>query len=216
MYGRTPSQYSQHPPPQQPYQHQRPQSNYGAPPLPPAPFSPQGPPPSPYHTRPQPPPPQHQYQQGGKYGPAAQGGRGGGQLDQLKAWLMNMFDVDRSGTIGFSEFAGLWRYIKDWQGIFRQFDRDQSGTMDGNEFSVALSQFGYQLSPNLVNLLIKKYSPLQGNPGAAPAGVNFDRFVRCCVTVKQLSEGFKGHDQDRDGWVQISYEQFMQLVLSAP
>jgi hypothetical protein len=34
-------------------------------------------------------------------------------LDTVKL-LMSMFDTDRSGTIGFNEFAGLWRYIKDW------------------------------------------------------------------------------------------------------
>lgn len=37
--------------------------------------------------------------------------------------LMTIFDVDRSGTIGFNEFQGLWQYIKDWQQTFRNFDR---------------------------------------------------------------------------------------------
>lgn len=36
-------------------------------------------------------------------------------LDTVKM-LMSIFDTDRSGTIGFNEFSGLWRYIKDWQG----------------------------------------------------------------------------------------------------
>ncbi|GAA5888911.1 hypothetical protein JCM6882_002899 [Rhodosporidiobolus microsporus] len=128
--------------------------------------------------------------------------------DETVKMLMTMFDVDRSGTIGFDEFVGLWQYIKEWQGIFRQFDRDGSGTMDSHELSIALSRFGYQLSPQLIQLLQKKYSPLQGNPGAAPPGITF--------AVKQLSEGFKKHDQDRDGWIQINYEQFMSLVLAAP
>ncbi|GAA5972764.1 hypothetical protein JCM11641_003008 [Rhodosporidiobolus odoratus] len=136
--------------------------------------------------------------------------------DETVKMLMNIFDVDRSGAIGFNEFVGLWQYVKDWQGVFRQFDRDNSGAMDGPEFKTALSQFGYTLSPQLIDMLQKKYSPLQGNPGA-PRGITFDRFVRCCVAVKQLSEGFKRHDaDDRDGWITIGYEQFMQLVLSAP
>jgi len=32
-------------------------------------------------------------------------------LDTIKL-LINMFDTDRNGTIGFAEFAGLWKYIK--------------------------------------------------------------------------------------------------------
>ena len=51
-------------------------------------------------------------------------------------------DTDRSGTIGFNEFAGLWKYIKDWQNVFRHFDRDRSGSIDGQELDQALNQFG--------------------------------------------------------------------------
>jgi Ca2+-binding EF-hand superfamily protein len=46
---------------------------------------------------------------------------------------------------------------QDWQGVFLHFDRDRSGTIDGNELQAALSQFGYKLSPNLLNLLQRKY-----------------------------------------------------------
>jgi len=49
-----------------------------------------------------------------------------------------------------------------------------------------------------------------------PPGITFDRFVRACVVIKQLSETFQRLDTDRDGWVQISYDQFMQTVLSLP
>lgn len=52
--------------------------------------------------------------------------------------------------------------------------------------------------------------------GAPPPGISFDRFVRACVVVKQLSESFGRLDTDRDGWIQINYEQFMQTVLSLP
>lgn len=37
-------------------------------------------------------------------------------LDTVKL-LMSIFDTDRSGTVTFSEFQGLWKYIKDWQGV---------------------------------------------------------------------------------------------------
>ena len=53
-----------------------------------------------------------------------------------------MQDTDRSGTIGFNEFSGLWKYIKDWQNVFRHFDRDRSGSIDGAELNQALAQFG--------------------------------------------------------------------------
>jgi len=130
-------------------------------------------------------------------------------------------DVDRSGTIGFNEFAGIWKYIKDWQGVFLHFDRDRSGTIDGNELQAALSQFGYRLSPQLLNLLQCKYEPQGTAPAAgghqsAPPGVTFDRFVRACVVVKQITESFAALDTDRDGWIQMDYEKFLQTILTLP
>ncbi|KAF8908406.1 hypothetical protein CPB85DRAFT_1309326 [Mucidula mucida] len=146
-------------------------------------------------------------------------------LDTVKL-LMSIFDTDRSGTIGFNEFAGLWKYIKDWQNVFRHFDRDRSGSIDGQELSEALGQFGYRLSPQLLDLVQKKYASahaagapptrMPGAPGAGGPGISFDRFVRACVVVKQLSEAFGRLDTDRDGWIQINYDQFMQTVLSLP
>ncbi|KAJ2917712.1 hypothetical protein MD484_g2707, partial [Candolleomyces efflorescens] len=139
-------------------------------------------------------------------------------LDTVKM-LMTIFDVDRSGTIGFNEFAGLWKYIKDWQNVFKHFDRDRSGSIDGGELREALAQFGYNLSPGLLELLQKKYDAKANQTavrGGPPPGISFDRFVRACVVVKQLSESFGKLDSDRDGWIQINYDQFMHTVLSLP
>ena len=91
-------------------------------------------------------------------------------------------DTDRSGTIGFNgsspcckeaqarradgfhaihaEFVGLWKYIQDWQNVFRHFDRDRSGSIEGAELSEALRSFGYNLSPMLLSLLEQKYGKL--------------------------------------------------------
>ncbi|KAH9962480.1 hypothetical protein BJV74DRAFT_880033 [Russula compacta] len=141
-------------------------------------------------------------------------------LDTVKL-LMSIFDADRSGTIGFNEFAGLWKYIKDWQGVFLHFDRDRSGTIDGNELQEALRQFGYRLSPQLLNLLQRKYDEKASAAGAggrhaAPPGITFDRFVRACVVVKQVTDLFAKLDTDRDGWIQINYETFLETILTLP
>lgn len=136
-------------------------------------------------------------------------------LDTVKM-LMNMFDTDRSGTIGFAEFSGLWKYISDWQGVFRHFDRDRSGSIDGHELSEALRTFGYNLAPSLLVLIEQKYASAPTSEYGPPPGITFDRFVRACVTVKTLTEAFQRADSDRDGWVTISYEDFMKIILNAP
>ena len=62
-----------------------------------------------------------------------------------------------SGTIGFHEFAGLWKYVTDWQHCFRGFDRDNSGHIDFNELKQALTTFGYRLSDQTVGMFLKKF-----------------------------------------------------------
>lgn len=136
-------------------------------------------------------------------------------LDTVKL-LMTIFDTDRSGTIGFNEFAGLWKYIKDWQNVFRHFDRDRSGSIDGRELHDALRQFGYNLSPALLQLVERKYATSAPTQYGATGGISFDRFVRACVVIKQITESFSALDTDRDGWIQINYDQFMQTVLTLP
>ncbi|KAG8738933.1 hypothetical protein FRC10_006319 [Ceratobasidium sp. 414] len=138
-------------------------------------------------------------------------------LDTVKM-LMSIFDTDRSGCIGFNEFSGLWRYIKDWQGVFKHFDQDSSGSIDGQELSQAMTQFGYPLNPQLLDLVQRKYDVKASapTPGGPPPGITFDRFVRACVVVKSLTETFRRMDTDRDGWVQINYDTFIHTCLSSP
>lgn len=37
-------------------------------------------------------------------------------LDVIADFDIHEKDTDRSGNIGFNEFAGLYKYIEDWQG----------------------------------------------------------------------------------------------------
>jgi len=64
-------------------------------------------------------------------------------------------------------------------------------------------------------LLEQKYASLPSSAGA-PGGISFDRFVRACVMVKTLTEAFQRADTDHDGWININYEEFMRIILTAP
>ncbi|KXN80634.1 Programmed cell death protein 6 [Leucoagaricus sp. SymC.cos] len=107
---------------------------------------------------------------------------------------------------------------QDRQNVFKHFDRDRPGSNDGPELQQALTQFGFNTSPIVIELVRKNYdikASGQHLPGQVP-GISFDRFVRACVVVKQLTESFQRLDTDTDEWIQISYDQFMQTVLNLP
>ncbi|XP_010830640.1 PREDICTED: uncharacterized protein LOC104982906 [Bison bison bison] len=59
--------------------------------------------------------------------------------------IISMFDRENKAGVNFSEFTGVWKYITDWQNVFRTYDRDNSGMIDKNELKQALSGFGKTL-----------------------------------------------------------------------
>ncbi|XP_011816255.1 PREDICTED: programmed cell death protein 6 isoform X1 [Colobus angolensis palliatus] len=92
-----------------------------------------------------------------------------------------MFDRENKAGVNFSEFTGVWKYITDWQNVFRTYDRDNSGMIDKNELKQALSGFGYRLSDQFHDILIRKFDR-QGRGQIA-----FDDFIQGCI-VLQVTE----------------------------
>ncbi|KAI9805415.1 MAG: hypothetical protein M1825_000666 [Sarcosagium campestre] len=112
--------------------------------------------------------------------------------------MIKMFDTDRSGTIGFDEFRGLWGYLASWRTLFDRFDVDRSGNISLDEYSNALVSFGYRLSPSFVQIIFKNYDKRGAN------AISFDLFVQSCISLKRMTDVFKKYDDDRDGYITLS------------
>ncbi|CAG7829154.1 unnamed protein product [Allacma fusca] len=122
--------------------------------------------------------------------------------------LINMFDRHGKGSVQVDDFIALWKYINDWSNSFRSFDVDGSGNINQKEFTTALGSFGYNLNPTLTNLLMFKFD--RHGEGT----LRFDDFVQCCIILHSVSGAFRNMDRDRDGFITISYEQFISIVVS--
>ncbi|XP_057224346.1 programmed cell death protein 6 isoform X2 [Malurus melanocephalus] len=120
--------------------------------------------------------------------------------------ILGMFDRENKGGVNFNEFTGVWKYVTDWQNVFRTYDRDNSGMIDKNELKQALT--GYRLSDQFYDILIRKFDR-QGRGQVA-----FDDFIQCCVVLQRLTDVFRRYDTDQDGWIQVSYEQYLSMVFS--
>ncbi|CAO3593488.1 unnamed protein product [Absidia cylindrospora] len=128
--------------------------------------------------------------------------------------MVLMSFIDNSGTINFQEFSGLWNYIEEWKRCFQTFDRDGSGSIDRQEMHQAMRAFGFNVSEKFIGTLIQKFDRYGTNVQSRGNGnVTFDNFIQACVTVKTLTDSFRGMDTDNDGWIQINYEQFLDLVV---
>lgn len=123
--------------------------------------------------------------------------------------LMSIFDTDRSGSINFMEFEGLYRYIQDWHGIFGRFDQDQSGLIDRRELHDALEGFGFSLPSDMVRKLEKRFAPPPKAGGNQNTGISFDRFLMACVTVKHYTEAFRNFDPKGTGRATLDYNSYV-------
>jgi len=131
--------------------------------------------------------------------------------------MIRMFDTDRSGTINFDEFCGLWGFLAAWRGLFDRFDVDKSGNISLREFEDALVAFGYRLSPQFVQLLFstyaKSHSRGRGDDFGREKVLSFDLFVQACISLKRMTDVFKKYDTDRDGYITLSFEEFLTEIL---
>ncbi|OAA42673.1 peflin [Metarhizium rileyi] len=121
--------------------------------------------------------------------------------------MIRMFDTDRNGTINFEEFCGLWSFLASWRTLFDRFDIDRSGNISLQEFTDALIAFRYRLSPHFVSLLFRTYD--KRNEGV----MSFDLFVQSCISLKRMTDVFKKYDDDRDGYITLSFEDFLSEIL---
>lgn len=88
-----------------------------------------------------------------------------------------MFDKQSRGTVSFQDFGALWKYVTDWQNCFRSFDTDNSGNIDKHELKTALTAFGYRLSDNIIDILLRKFDRY------GRGTILFDDFIQCCIIL---------------------------------
>ncbi|EHH26362.1 hypothetical protein EGK_16312, partial [Macaca mulatta] len=118
-----------------------------------------------------------------------------------------MFDRENKAGVNFSEFTGVWKYITDWQNVFRTYDRDNSGMIDKNELKQALSGFGN-------SLILAFFVDIMQFDRQGRGQIAFDDFIQGCIVLQRLTDIFRRYDTDQDGWIQVSYEQYLSMVFS--
>ena len=121
--------------------------------------------------------------------------------------MIRMFDSDRSGTIGFEEFCGLWSFLASWRELFDRFDDDGNGYISLEEFRRALKAFKYRVTPGFVEAFFATYA--KRDTGV----MTFDLFVQACISLKRMTDIFKRYDDDRDGYITLSFEDFVIEIL---
>ncbi|KAK0151454.1 Peflin [Merluccius polli] len=124
--------------------------------------------------------------------------------DETCLMMINMFDRTRTGRMDVFGFSALLGFMQQWRALFQQYDRDRSGTINGNELHQALAQMGYNLSPQFTETLVGRFAVRGGRPG-----IQLDRFIQVCTQLQSMTQTFRERDQSMTGNVRLSYEDFL-------
>ncbi|KAH8694023.1 hypothetical protein BGW36DRAFT_399205 [Talaromyces proteolyticus] len=132
--------------------------------------------------------------------------------------MVRMFDRNGDGVIRFEEFVSLWKFLAAWRELFDRFDEDRSGRISLEEFEKALTAFGYRLSRTFVRVMFSTYESKGRRravvaPYSGSGGMGFDLFVQACISLKRMTDVFKRYDDDRDGYITVSFEEFLTEFL---
>merc|ERR1739838_56998 len=129
--------------------------------------------------------------------------------------MIGMFDKNKDGTIDIREFDSLWKYIQQWRQCFDNFDRDRSGNIDCDELHTALTTFGYRLSKNFSQMIVRTFDKTSagGHHRRGSPSIDFDDFIQVCVSLHTLTDSFRAKDTNQSGQINIRYEEFLEMVL---
>ncbi|XP_037097114.1 calpain-3 isoform X2 [Syngnathus acus] len=130
--------------------------------------------------------------------------------------MIALMDMDGTSRLNLQEFRHLWSKIKQWQGIFKQYNPDQSGSIDSYEMRNAVndavmclvSRSGFRLNNQLYDIITMRYANESMN-------IDFDSFISCLVRLEAMFRAFQAFDQDGDGTIRLSVLEWLQLTMYA-
>ncbi|XP_067336467.1 calpain-3 isoform X2 [Channa argus] len=122
--------------------------------------------------------------------------------------MIALMDMDGTGRLNLQEFRHLWNKIKQWQGIFKHYNFDQSGSINSYEMRNAVNDAGFRLNNQLYDIITMRYANENMN-------IDFDSFISCLVRLEAMFRAFQAFDQDGDGMIRLSVLEWLQLTMYA-
>nr|XP_023680698.1 calpain-9 [Paramormyrops kingsleyae] len=121
--------------------------------------------------------------------------------------IINLMDVDNSGTMDFQEFKIFWDKFKKWMMLFLSFDTDRSGRMSSYELRSALKAAGMQVNNKLLQLICLRFADSNFE-------IDFDDYLTCIVRLENMFRVFQALDSAKRGVVSMNFSQFLLLSMN--
>ncbi|XP_008395767.1 calpain-3b isoform X2 [Poecilia reticulata] len=114
--------------------------------------------------------------------------------------------TDGSGKLNFQEFKHLWKKIKAWQLIFKQYDQNKSCSISSFEMRNAVNDAGFHLNKQLYDIIAMRYADEHLN-------IDFDSYICCFVRLEGMFRAFNAFDKDGDGIIKLNVLEWLQLTM---
>uniref|UniRef100_A0A1A8UPS7 Calpain-3 n=1 Tax=Nothobranchius furzeri TaxID=105023 RepID=A0A1A8UPS7_NOTFU len=120
--------------------------------------------------------------------------------------MIALMDTDGSGKLHFQEFKHLWKKIKDWQLIFKRYNKNNSCSISSFEMRNAVNDAGFQLNKQLYDIIAMRYADEHLN-------IDFDSYICCFVRLEGMFRAFNAFDRDGDGIIKLNVLEWLQLTM---
>ncbi|XP_070705521.1 calpain-3b isoform X2 [Pempheris klunzingeri] len=120
--------------------------------------------------------------------------------------MIALMDTDGTGKLNLQEFKHLWKKIKEWQLIFKRYDKDKSCSISSFEMRNAVNDAGFHLNKQLYDIIAMRYADEHLN-------IDFDSFICCFVRLEGMFRAFNAFDKDGDGIIKLNVLEWLQLTM---
>ncbi|KAM9840530.1 calpain-3b [Aulostomus maculatus] len=120
--------------------------------------------------------------------------------------MIALMDTDGTGKLNLQEFKHLWTKIKQWQLIFKRYDKDKSCSISSFEMRNAVNDAGFHLNKQLYDIIAMRYADEHLN-------IDFDSYICCFVRLEGMFRAFNAFDKDGDGLIKLNVLEWLQLTM---
>ncbi|XP_019953108.2 calpain-3b isoform X1 [Paralichthys olivaceus] len=120
--------------------------------------------------------------------------------------MIALMDTDGTGKLNLQEFKHLWKKIKEWQLIFKRYDKDKSCSISSFEMRNSVHDAGFHLNKQLYDIIAMRYADQHLN-------IDFDSYICCFVRLEGMFRAFNAFDKDGDGIIKLNVLEWLQLTM---
>lgn len=122
--------------------------------------------------------------------------------------VVRLFDKDRTGALGFPEFAEAHLFCENMSRGFQSRDLNGSGELDGNESRMALQASGYIVQEGTFQILMHLFDRRKAG------GLTFDDYVEMCIFLHNVKNVYGFYDRQRTDQVTFNFDAFLTAAVT--